>query len=719
METPLHHAVKNGQLKDVEYLLENGADLNAQNNAGHTPLHMVQKREILETCLSYADDRTFMITDKKGRNFLHLVFISQTHYSVFCQELNMLYDTIDKSHAKYSKDYMRRTPLHYAYISGYTENCTDRFYFEHINDQDIFGRTALHYAAINHNKKFMDILETKKANGKIQDKFGKTAREYLSMEHIKYGIGIFDDLPSAHFIEELNEVGLDLFLSDSTLCEAKLHQIFQDIRDSVDVTSYVNNIYCKCRFDYTEQFTRRSKPITELIKKRLCERVTNATASAISCRLDITFAAIQSHVEAAMKYLADKISVADDQFACEVVAVGSAHEGTKIGLCNEFDYNFVLTKLSRKCKICYSPKSQPGFVLVKSSTSEYDKNLFNNNGTLNTRIVKFKFEFLVKRVLSSSESPKITGFEFIVDETLISTLSSPTDIDLPQNRPLTKPHMTIQLAFTKLVNGYHVMHKVSVDIVPALQINDWWPEDARRQDFCQTGECLIVFTQPQNKYPWVGWTEPQGFISFARAESRLIRESPQVVKAAYMVVKCMSSYKFFFTRPFSSHVIKTALLWCLDDGGFSNCSSCNSDEVNGDELLLLVRKILRRLLCFAAQDYVPSYFMPKCRQPVWLEEEYLKQFHMLLYQHGLTYENIFSLSKQQLLEDYQLNAIKDLFTSSHAMYWTVMSDTDELELFVPSTINPVREIEYRHIPTSLRRRRQLKTELYNRADRDS
>ena len=214
----------------------------------------------------------------------------------------------------------------------------------------------------------------------------------------------------------------------------------------------------------------------------------------------------------------------------------------------------------------------------------------------------------------------------------------------------------------------------------------------------------------------------------------------------------MSSYNFFYYRPFSSHVIKTELLWCLDDDSFSNCSSYNSDEVNGDELLRFVRKILRRLLCFAAQDYVPSYFIPKCRQPVWREEKYLKQFHMLLYQHGLTYENIFSLSEQQLLENYyQLKDIKGMFISSHATYWSVMSDTDELDLFVPPTINPVREIEYRHIPTSLRRqlkrnytdktelivtvksartnlidssgsivdRRQLKTELYNRADRDS
>jgi len=80
----------------------------------------------------------------------------------------------------------------------------------------------------------------------------------------------------------------------------------------------------------------------------------------------------------------------------------------------------------------------------------------------------------------------------------------------------------------------------------------------------------------------------------------------------------------------------------------SDCSSSNySEKVNEDELLRWVQNILRHLLCFAAQDYVPSYFMPKCHQPVWLKERYLKQFHMRLYRHGLlTYTDLFSLNEQ-------------------------------------------------------------------------
>ena len=238
-----------------------------------------------------------------------------------------------------------------------------------------------------------------------------------------------------------------------------------------------------------------------------------------------------------------------------------------------------------------------------------------------------------------------------------------------------------------------MLHNVSVDIVPALRIDHWWPEDTRRLEPRQSGDCLIVFTQPQIKYPWIGWTEPHGFISFARAESRLLHNLPKVIKAAFMIIKRMSKY-FCQYEFFSSYVIKTALFWCLDeDRSNRDCmptSSDDNDEISEEELLRWVRKILRRLLCFAAQDYVPSYFMPKCHQPVWLEEKHLKQFHARLYRHGLTYKDLFSLNEQQS-RDRMLQHIKAMFVFSHVMYWTLLSDSDELKLFVPSVINPLIE----------------------------
>ena len=168
----------------------------------------------------------------------------------------------------------------------------------------------------------------------------------------------------------------------------------------------------------------------------------------------------------------------------------------------------------------------------------------------------------------------------------------------------------------------------------------------------------------------------------------LLQDCPHVIKAAFMVVKWLSKY-FCVHKLFSSHVIKMAVFWCLDDDKNSHSewsSSKQSVDVNEDELLRWVQNILRRLLCFAAQDYVPSYFMPKCHQPVWLMEEYLKQFHMHLNRQGiLTYTDIFSVN------DWLSEEIKSLFIYSHLMSWSVLSDDDELKLFVPSTTNPLIE----------------------------
>jgi len=150
--------------------------------------------------------------------------------------------------------------------------------------------------------------------------------------------------------------------------------------------------------------------------------------------------------------------------------------------------------------------------------------------------------------------------------------------------------------------------------------------------------------------------------------------------------KYFCQYEFF-----SSYVIKTALLWCQGASNFRSFS--NKEDVDEKELLGLIHKIIQCLLRFAAEDYVPSYFMPKCREPVWLAEKHLKQFHMRLHRHGLTYKDLFSLNEQQS-QDRLLQDIKSMFVFSHVMYWTVLSDDNELELFVPSTINPLAEISY-------------------------
>jgi len=715
--TPLHHAVGvYGQLKmfkistdvirTVEFLVKCGADINVQNNDGLTPLHVARGRKAIEACLQHGGDQTFTITDKRGRNFWHLLFLTGTQNK---SELETsIKPMIAKSEAKYSVDDLNRTPLHYA--------CMDRnpciaiwnwlvmefmknFSVEHINKQDKFGRTALHYVAIGGDKELLDMLTKMKADNTIQDNYQKTGNEYVDIrDKFSTKMSLLRLTKSSYFIERHNSdisAIIPKYFADSSYtgkeCIAKLDETLQGLTGFCDAASYVLNTWQGCRYEYEDITCVPIGALEHDDQQRFREQgdfVTNNDESATETTT--VFAAIQSQVNKAMKVLAKEITEHDrHRFACDVISVGSVHEGTKIGCCDEFDYNFVLTNLSSICEVCYSPESPPGFVLLKASMPVVDedlKDLFDEQGILNTRIVKFRFETLAKQVLSSASFCNLTDFEFI--DPILHTY-----VGVTHGNTTEKLNTRILLTCTKPVNGHHVMHTISVDIVPALHIKDWWPDTARHKEFCEVGECLIVFTQPQSKYPWIGWTQSHGFTSFARAESRLLRDCHPVAKAAYMVVKRMSKY-FCQYELFSSHTIKMALLWCLDKEDLSKYrSSTCSDEVNGSELLCLVQNVLRRLLFFAAQDYVPSYFLPKCHQPVWLKERYLKQYHMRLYQHGLTYKDLFSLNEQQS-RDEVLQNIKTLFTFSHVMYWTVLSGTDELKLFVPPTINPLCEMCY-------------------------
>ena len=718
--TPLHQAVGvYGQFKmykvsadvtkTVEFLVKRGADINAQNNDGLTPLHVARGEKAIEACLRHVNDKSFTIADKRGRNFWHLLFLTRTQNEVeLGTTIRPLISTSDA--AKYNVDDLYRTPLHYACMDRNPWICecdwlakefTENFSDEHINRKDKFGRTALHYAEMGNNKELRNMLRTRKKTFNLEDDYQQISLDYtfikLSSDIQVSRIRLTE---SSSFIakhrRDISACVQGCFVESSSEvkeCKAKMYEVGHRLTGSREKASYVLNTLHGCRYDYRDVMCKKHDArfrFEEDDDQQVCKEDLAMNDDDTGTKQTDMFVAIQKHIKSAMEELAKAITLLDHRFACKVFSVGSSYEGTRIGCCDEFDYDFVLTKLSSICKVCYSPESPPGFVRLEASTQVLDEdmdNLFDNSGILNTRAIKFKFEFLAKQVLSSASFCDLTGFEFIDP---VST----DDLGLKRGNVTAKVNTDVKLLFTKPVNKHHVPHAISVDLVPALHIDDWLPDDAHRKELCREGDCLIVFTQPQNKYPWIGWTEPHGFISFARAESRLLRECRPVVKGAYKVVKRMSEY-FCQYKFFSSHVIKTALFWCLgkeDLTKYIRSSDC-SDEVQEDELLSLVRNILRRLLCFAAQDYVPDFFMPTCHQPVWLSEKYLKQYHMRLYQHGLTYKDLFSFSEEQS-HDEVLLSIKNMFTFSHVMYWSLLSQGDDLKLFVPTAINPLCDNSY-------------------------
>src|SRR5437588_11860946 len=67
--TPLHHAVKNNEINFIRFLIEAGADVNAKDNNGNTPLNMFPVFNIDgDNIENYFDILVFLISKRADIN---------------------------------------------------------------------------------------------------------------------------------------------------------------------------------------------------------------------------------------------------------------------------------------------------------------------------------------------------------------------------------------------------------------------------------------------------------------------------------------------------------------------------------------------------------------------------------------------------------------------------------------------------------------------------
>ena len=154
---------------------------------------------------------------------------------------------------------------------------------------------------------------------------------------------------------------------------------------------------------------------------------------------------------------------------------------------------------------------------------------------LNTSAVRREFERLVKLVLR--------GTEFMESETFFEVfLGYENDINL-YNLRSNKVCLCLQFTINPLLNETFIFNQISVDIVPALYIKGYWPDEAVPEvsEDLKSDGCHLVFDEPFKLYPWISSSSiPYARISFARAESRIIRNAPPLAKAAFMIGKYLA-----------------------------------------------------------------------------------------------------------------------------------------------------------------------------------
>ncbi len=187
-DTPLHIAVRSGQVASVKHLLERGADANAKNQLGQTPLIVVAadgsrtpaarqaRRTIARLLLGAGADVN--AADREGATALHVALARERG--------ELLGVLLDAGANVQAADARGRTPLHYAAQAG-DAKAIDLLVGRgaRIDAKDAAGDTPLHAAAMRARPAAVAALLRHKANVNAANRAGATPLHVLAQAPLR------------------------------------------------------------------------------------------------------------------------------------------------------------------------------------------------------------------------------------------------------------------------------------------------------------------------------------------------------------------------------------------------------------------------------------------------------------------------------------------------------------------------------------------------------
>ena len=173
--TPLHTAVKNGEIATVARLIESGSDLDARTQLFWTPLHFAAKYGQFDCCRLLIEAGASISVPTKLR------FFTPLHIAALEGRTNIVQLFLEHGADLNLRTAEGWTPLHAAVEHAHRE--TVRFLLERGADPNLAKRTTkatfpLHSAARNGRRDILQLLLDYGADPNVQNKYGKYPKDF-------------------------------------------------------------------------------------------------------------------------------------------------------------------------------------------------------------------------------------------------------------------------------------------------------------------------------------------------------------------------------------------------------------------------------------------------------------------------------------------------------------------------------------------------------------
>ena len=566
-KTPLHLASREFWIACpgvVEFLLKNGAPVNAKDIFGETPIYQMKSLPLVKVLLDFGAD--LRLKDKNGRPpLLALMKLKQP------KVLQLLLDR------------------------GAAVNCTDDY-----------GSTPLHYAAYFDNVEATRIILQHGGDLSAIDNFGMTPHDLAT------------ELGMCHVAEHLQNEIMTSKENPQVIYDRK-ELVFYNQNDHKKVQKSLVSAKKLKLIDYQllEQKNQSIRDVVEMPEdfNMFAQRVLSAPGiGKVDNQEAVT---VKTSVIQLMETICGKIKENDARFKITLVPTGSASEGMKVGEPDEFDFMCCLDEFTEICRVVEVPELDP-FGFARLALEDTEKRIafarfFRDDNSLWPEVVYEHFFFILDQVIQTGST--WTNKHLIFEERVYKLCDKP---------PFSLTITWIGARYKQLKISIDIVPAIRIkNWVPP---SSFAAREERELPFMtkeiQSEGCFFLLqpTSPQfNMYE-----ETVMRVSLAAVEIMYLRSLPEPVRLSYSLAKAMrnesvcppvqfdiNDFKFGAESVISSYMLKNCLFHAVElhSDELSKCGSETGAEDMASISRIWAIRIYEILRECCERGHLPVFFL--------------------------------------------------------------------------------------------------------------